>query len=252
MIRIGKPPNTPIILLKQGADQTREDKAAYDNDPGGYRSGKHKFQANNRIYGDKSVKLVLLSAQHGKCCYCEAKFGATSYGDVEHYRPKGAVKQGPGLSIEYPGYYWLAYDWDNLLVSCTVCNRNKSSLFPLVDETARACSHHDDIEKEQPLFINPARDDPREHIYFRGEEPIPITELGRGTIKGLNLRRDDLQECRRTCLGELKILQDLIVVAENSSNPDMQDPIKRAKEQLKTAISPETQFSSMMQDFLGS
>ena len=249
MIRVTRPSTKPEILLTKGARQTEQDKTAYDTDPNGYRSGNRKFQSK-KIYGNKSVKDALLNAQHSKCCYCEAKIGATSHGEVEHYRPKGAVKQSVASNMEYPGYYWLAYDWDNLLVSCAVCNRKKSFLFPLENEVVRARSHHDNIQDEKPLFINPAKDEPREHICFRGEEPVPVTELGRKTIECLQLRRPALQECRRKRLQELESSRDLIDAEENSDNPNLQVLIRKAKEQLKKAIKPEAKFSSMAQDFL--
>lgn len=246
MIRIDKPPRPPDVLLNRGIKQTEKDKAAYDNNPDDYLSGRDKFPIKDTIYGHESVKDVQLNSQHGKCCYCEK----ISRGEIEHYRPKGAVKQSSKSTIRYPGYYWLAYDWDNLLVSCTDCNRSKSILFPLEDEAARARSHHDNIQDEKPLFINPAKDDPREHIIFRGEEPVPVTELGRKTIESLKLRRPDLQESRRTRLECLEVVRSLIVAGENFDNPNMQEQIKKAIDHLETAVSPESQFSSMAQDFL--
>ena len=252
MIRVVRPPTKPQILLTKGAEQTEQDKAAYDTDSGGYRSGNKTFKSKKKIYGHKSVRRALRNVQHSKCCYCEAKIGATSYRNVEHYRPKGAVKQSVTSNNKYPGYYWLAYDWDNLLMSCTVCNNNKSTLFPLEDEGTRARSHHDNIEAETALFINPAIDDPQEHIYFHREEPIPISEMGRKTIECLELRRPDLQESRRTCLESLEVLRSLIVAGENFDNPNMQEQIKKAKDHLETAVSPESQFSSMAQVFLAS
>ena len=96
MIRIVKPDNVPKILTTKGAEQTQRDCTAYDNSPDDYRSGTKTFNSNNRIYGTKSVKNALLRAQNDKCCYCESKFLSTDYGDVEHYRPKGAVKQALG------------------------------------------------------------------------------------------------------------------------------------------------------------
>lgn len=250
MIRVARTSTKPEILLTKGAKQTEQDKAAYDIDPDGYRPGNQEFQRN--IYGHNSVKQALLDAQHSKCCYCEAKIGATSYGEVEHYRPKGAVKQSSESTKEYPGYYWLAYDWDNLLVSCSVCNRKKSVLFSLVDETTRARNHHDDIEKEQPLFINPARVDPRRHIRFHREAPIGKTEQGQVTIECLKLRRNALQECRRSLLNNLIHLHKVVVIGENYDNPDMQKLVQEAREQLELAASPQSQFSSMALDFLNS
>ena len=248
MIRIDKPRRPPDVLLNRGIKQTEKDKAAYDNNPDDYLSGRDKFPLKDAIYGHVSVKDVQLNSQHGKCCYCEK----ISRGEIEHYRPKGAVKQSSNSAIRYPGYYWLAYDWDNLLVSCTDCNRSKSTLFPLEDEAARARSHHDNIQDEKPLFINPAKDDPREHIIFRGKEPVPVTESGRKTIECLKLRRPDLQEARIDRLTTLENLRNLIVAGENSDNQNMLDQINTAKKYLEKAKRPEAQFSSMVLDFLNS
>ena len=40
-------------------------------------------------------------------------------GDVEHFRPKSAVLDDP----LHGGYWWLAYDFQNYLLSCSLCNR---------------------------------------------------------------------------------------------------------------------------------
>ena len=246
MIRIDKPPKPPDILLNRGVNQTRRDEADYDKDPDGFISGREKLPLKNTIYGHESVKDVLLNAQHGKCCYCEE----ISRGEIEHYRPKGAVKQSSKSTNQYPGYYWLAYEWDNLLVSCTDCNRNKSILFPLEDEATRARNHHDNIEGEAPLLINPASVDPRDHIRFRGETPEGKTNLGRMTIEVLNLRRPDLYESRKNLLKQLKFLHKMIVNKENSDTPDML--VQEAKEELENMVSAKAEFSSMAQDFLNS
>ena len=249
MIRIEKPTNPPNVLLSRGVKRTRKDEAAYDNDPDGYISGKNPFRFNKNIYSHDGVKQVLLSAQHRKCCYCEGKIGA---GEVEHYRPKGAVKQSVASNKEYPGYYWLAYDWNNLLLSCRDCNQNKGILFPLENDVTRARSHHDNMEDEKPIFINPGRDDPREHIKFYRDEPEPVTELGRETVEGLKLRRNALQECRRSLLNNLIHLHKVVVIGKNYDDPDMQNLVQEAKELLELASSPQSQFSSMALDFLNS
>jgi len=105
MIRIVKPAKPPKILTTTGAEQTRKDCAAYDDSPADYCSGEKTFNIDSNIYRSQSVKKALRRAQYDKCCYCESKFLATSYGPVEHYRPKGAVQQAPGQKKEHPGYY---------------------------------------------------------------------------------------------------------------------------------------------------
>src|SRR6266567_3958956 len=70
-----------------------------------------------------------------KCAYCERLISGY-YGDAEHFRPKGAVNCNDGagelvkpsgqipdpangdvLEMPHPGYFWLAYDWRNLVPS---------------------------------------------------------------------------------------------------------------------------------------
>ena len=237
MIKIEKPTEPPKTLIEKGAVANRENCAAYD-------SGQREFKFREGIYRARSVKDALLRAQYGKCCYCESEVRSISYGDVEHYRPKGAVKQAEN----HPGYYWLAYDWNNLLFSCEVCNRShKGTLFPLKNPDDRARSHHDNIDAEQPLFVNPAIEDPRRHIRFQGESPVPRTKVGRKTIEGIGLRREDLEEERREWLQILKTMRDLIETAEDPTNPN----IKAAQEFLAASICPNAKYSSMAQDFLG-
>ena len=207
MIRIERPPNVPKVLQGRGETENRMNCESYDNHSSEYRSGSMKFEfkkRERRIYAHDSVKSTLLEAQRGKCCYCESKFQATSPGAVEHFRPKGAVQQERGGKEEYPGYYWLAYRWKNLLVTCTLCNTKKGALFPLSDPEARARSHHADLDKECPLLVDPASEEPRQHIRFRGSAIEPLTEKGSETIRVLDLRRDELMQDRREWLDILK------------------------------------------------
>jgi hypothetical protein len=80
-------------------------------------------------------------------------------------------------------------DWDNLLLSCPVCNqRYKSNLFPLANPDQRARLHTGDVAQEKPLFIHPAHEDPEQYIGFRKEIPYAINgnKVGKATIKALS------------------------------------------------------------------
>ena len=245
MIRIERPPESPEILQVDGERKTRKNCEAYELHPDDYRSGAKKFNFDNAIYGHESVKGTLLQAQHDKCCFCESKFGATSYGAVEHFRPKGPVQQGQGRGRKHPGYYWLAYSWNNLLASCERCNSShKRSLFPLAEPELRARCHHDDVDRETPLFVDPSREDPRRHIRFRGPAVEPLTERGLETIRGLGLRRNGLEEARRTKLNTLKVLHRVLeLVGER-------DEVDSARQRLEAAPRPEAEYSAMVRDFL--
>lgn len=254
MIKIEKPAKPPKILMEKGAVENRNNCTDYDRSPEDYSSGRKrfKFKKGKGIYGAQSVKKALLCAQHGKCCYCESKISHIDHGDVEHYRPKGAVKQVKRQRVEYPGYYWLAYDWNNLFVSCAVCNQShKGELFPLENPDVRARSHHDSIDNERPLFVNPAIEDPRRHIRFRGATTVPRTKFGSKTIIGMGLNRPALEEDRRELLEHLRVHYDITRLgATRPNDQEFQALVKRSQAHLDAAIRPNAEYSSMISDLL--
>ena len=158
---------------------------------------------DNTIYGHESVKAVLVAMQHKKCAFCEADVRHVAPGDVEHFRPKGGMKQSGGKPMEKPGYWWLAYQWENLLFACSICNsRGKGNLFPLADSAKRCRKKTGVLTVEKPLFINPADpndDDPELLIDWRGSEPVAAkgNVRARETIAALGLNRTDLWDHRR-------------------------------------------------------
>ncbi len=247
MIRIVKPREAPGNLVENGTEQTRRDCEDYDRCPSEYRS-----DAKRTIYAAAPVKQALLEAHYYKCCYCETKYLARANLAVEHFRPKNAVKQAPDQEEEYPGYYWLAYDWDNLLLSCHQCNTShKKTLFPLANPEERARSHHDDISIEQPLFINPAWEDPRDHLRFRNEAPEGLTDIGRLMIKEIGLRRTQLREDRKKVIDVLRNYCEFIEYAKRyPDDSQMQEKARELLEYLNSAIRPEAEYSSMAIDFL--
>jgi uncharacterized protein (TIGR02646 family) len=172
------------------------------------------------VYAAPQVKACLREISSGKCAYCEYPLTRTDL-NVEHYRPKARVYERD----DHPGYYWLAYEWDNLLPACQHCNqlrsdppilgnlgrtraRGKGDKFPLADEQFRAFSPADQMSKEEPLLINPALEDPSEHITFDPlGKPIGRTEKGITSIEVYNLdtmllnraRRETIRRMARLC-----------------------------------------------------
>ena len=95
----------------------------------------------DQIYADDEVKKQLKSDQFGKCAYCERSLNG-DFGAVEHFRPKGGYQIEDEKYLRKPGYYWLAYDWNNLLYSCSECNTcYKRNFFPLANENQRDIEH---------------------------------------------------------------------------------------------------------------
>jgi uncharacterized protein (TIGR02646 family) len=243
----------PEILRTQGKTQASDLCAAYNLDAENYDKGKRAFEFDNDIYAHQAVKDALNKMQHGKCCFCESKLMHITFGDVEHYRPKAGYKQTAREKLKKPGYYWLAYEWENLLLCCERCNRqHKKNLFPLLHPEKRARSHRDDVIEEMPLMINPADIDPQDHIGFRDEIPYATNDkpYGKVTIAILKLDREDLSERRREKLSHIKTLLDIIKSAENY--PDQRDLMQlaeEAKQVLPKFMEPNAEYSAMAKAF---
>lgn len=236
----------PVILVEKGRIAAAQLMADFDN-------GMTEFSFDKSIYNCKSVKDELIQIQGYKCCFCEAKIGHIDDGDVEHFRPKAGWVQ-KDEPINKPGYYWLAYEWSNLFLSCTKCNqRHKKNYFPLIIAENRAGNHHEswNINNENPYFINPADEDPELYIEFYEEiaKAKGDNERGSFTIKMLGLDRELLNEDRRA---RFNTMRDIYTLAKNypPSTPELQ---RRAKEIVlkyyNEAQDDRTEYASMHRCF---
>lgn len=243
MIKIDRPKQAPKKLLNEGKKKRRAHCVSYTRNKSKYDSGERKFEFDSDIYGHKTVKESLIKAQHGKCCFCESNITHIAYGDVEHFRPKAGYKQNKNDSLGRPGYYWLAYEWTNLFFSCQICNqRNKGNLFPLKDQNRRAISHKDDIDVEEPMFVNPAEYDPEEYITFREEVAVAINDDPRGkvTIEALGLNREELCDMRRKYFDLLKTIYKVAHI-----NPPIPES-REASEHITKSIQDSSKYASML------
>ena len=247
MIRINK--DAAPKRLRAGIALTEQDCTNYDAHRADYIAGRRKFEFRRNVYGAPSVKTALKMGQHRKCCYCEGR-SAHAPGEVEHYRPKGAIMQNRKAPVLYPGYYWLVYTWENLYYSCRCCNLKKAQFFPLSRSTRRARSHHDNVGQESPLILDPGgMQDPRKHIRFHDEIALGITRAGRITVESVRLNRTDLTEERLARLNELKIMQALVHVAGHVKVSIPTAKLEYARQRLATAAQPTNEYSAMFADF---
>lgn len=206
MIRINKPASkTPPVLSGKGKDETKKlgklTKA---------QLSAHKF--DSKLYGGAPVKNVLKRLQGDKCCFCEAKVSHVSHGDVEHFRPKGGWTQGEGGPLVKPGYWWLAYDFTNLFLSCQLCNQTfKKNYFPLASGGKRASGPKSSLAAEKALIIDPSREDPAKFLTFHEEMAVARNGHAKGaeTIKRTGLNRPKIVEERLFHLETLKLLADV-------------------------------------------
>lgn len=242
MIRLDKPTETPQVLLDHGRTTTQRDCEAYVGDPAGYRSGDRKFTFLARIYRSTEVKEVLQRLQHNKCCYCERK----TSGQIDHFRPKRAIRQSKGSNRIHPGYYWLAYQWDNLLLACEDCNLKKSDCFPLEDPGQRVRNHLDHLDREAPLLLNPYEvADPGEHLTFDGSACRPRTARGRETVTLLELNRPILQDERQRVLNTLEILSNV------ARDPEQSDTLRRqASDAMDSCARTDAPYTAMVREYL--
>ncbi|MGZ3757929.1 MAG: hypothetical protein ACXVAY_12810 [Mucilaginibacter sp.] len=125
----------------------------------------HKDKIKQATYGNAVVVDKLKVIYRNKCAYCECYEPEP---EVEHYRPKKRVTTVAG----HPGYYWLCYEWSNLMPSCHDCNKTatKGNYFPvdgagrvsaptflngLIDETHNRLESNTLTVTEVPLLLNP-------------------------------------------------------------------------------------------------
>lgn len=110
-------------------------------------TAKNKGSFDDR-YKYKDIKEKLSDIYNDKCAYCETRERRLQ---VEHFRPKSK-------------YYWLAYSWDNLLLSCSACNSKKIDVFEI--EGTEATFDVNDFknlniisqkynDQEKPKLLNP-------------------------------------------------------------------------------------------------
>lgn len=68
------------------------------------------------IYKNVELRQRLTAIYHDKCAYCETKTNLFEENAVDLYRPRTI-------------YYWLVYEWSNLLPCCPKCNSKKGIIF---------------------------------------------------------------------------------------------------------------------------
>jgi len=134
-------------------------------------------QNPNKSWATKrAIELIregLLPMAHGKCFFCESILNRSSYCEIEHFLPKSTFPES-------------AFDWQNLQISCRICNNSKSAT-PGVSTPIRP-----DLEEVENYFW----------LNFEGEiEPHPNLNSidilrAQHTIKIYKLNRSALCEIR--------------------------------------------------------
>jgi len=144
-------------------------------------------------YRDITIKEQAKKETHGKCAYCESKIGHNTPGDIEHKIPS-SVKQD------------LHFEWTNLTIACTECNRRKNAYF-----------------SEEKPFLDPYDDevDVERLVVHRG----PIVSWGTGhasseiTVKTLELHNKSRVALILRKVDRLNELNERLERHASESNP---------------------------------
>jgi uncharacterized protein (TIGR02646 family) len=184
-----------IVVIPQQSNTTHSKRMEVIN------SGAYTDSENfNSRYKQADIRVALNNIYKGKCAFCEQKEEVTH---VEHYRPKKK-------------YYWLAYSWDNLLMSCPSCNINKSTHFELDGDIASFVNKEVNIRninvsstiydaKEQPKMVNPEITEPLGLIQFDRNGKIKSDNPRfKYTIEKCQIDRKSLNDSRRSLLDRFK------------------------------------------------
>lgn len=241
----------PAVLGRLGPGHVKSHSDLFDAEPAAYLAGDKKISIATHVYGDEEVRAALAVAQHGKCCFCEVEIEHPyMHRHVEHWRPKGGVRQTADGADLHPGYYWLAYDWDNLFLACVVCNStHKGTTFPLEDPAMRARSHNDALDAETPMLLKPDVDDPADHIEWIDDQPRGLTERGWHTIDAAGLiRQDDVKRTRRFLA--LRQAYDRLQKIHTNTDPTVMQIAADYRRELQDSVLPTSPFSAMARAYL--
>ena len=248
MIQLHRSTNIPTKLLSTEVAETRSDLARRVSNNERLTSKDFK-----RHWGDKDLRQRLWIQQHKKCCYTERHRNWKLEMDVEHFRPKTEV-----TNTDHPGYWWLAYEWANYLLSSKPVNSiNKRNHFPLMDSGIRAVSPDDSLDAEHPVLIDPYAENPELFIRY---QILPVTSdewwvfargrdrEGRGerTIEILGLNEQELVEER----GELVYgLGAIGAEMESALNSGAEDEIQAAADKIRNQTQTKLEFAGFRRRF---
>lgn len=186
----------------------------------GYINGGMEIPHNVKYrYKHDDIKNSLEKETFGKCAYCESKLKHITFGDIEHILPKKPEAR-PDLYVE----------WNNLTLSCEVCNRTNKK---------------DYYDSNLPL-INPYEDDPEEEFLFLG----PMLAAKNGNLRAF--MTNSVLELNRVALltmryERLASVEKLLICWENNTDSVMKEVLAN---ELRKEYMPDKEYSAFVKHFL--
>jgi uncharacterized protein (TIGR02646 family) len=231
MIRIRRPANAPAALSSPPVVRAR------DTIKGIAANRKPMSKEFPTLWGNKDVRQALWAMQNKKCAYCERRRDVNRESDIDHFRPKAEVTLAPAHS----GYWWLAYDWKNLLFCCRHCNQSyKLNHFPVENEADRVSSEDQPLARERAYLIDPCSDvdDPEDCLAYHVNEAAKLVYIvprpenawnktrAEKTIEILKLNRPELLDERGKCVTSLRLLVTKMHAARQIMAQDKEEEAK--------------------------
>lgn len=170
-------------------------------------------------YRHIDIKSALLAETSNKCVYCESKVGHNTPGDVEHKWPTAV-------------HAHLHFEWENLTIACTECNRRKSALDP---------NHIPFLDPYVPNIEGKLVHHGPVVGWLQGDEAAETTVK---TLELDSVNRLELILRKIEKINDISILKGRIVAAQNPA-------LKSAHEQdLQRRALPTEEFSGMVSSLL--
>ncbi|MCP4111374.1 MAG: hypothetical protein GY749_38565 [Desulfobacteraceae bacterium] len=191
-------------ILKQNADNWLKE----------YLQDKNNSTKKYR-YRHKDIKETLKRETGYKCVYCESKIGHNTPGDTEHKIPSSVTDK-------------LHFDWSNLTIACTECNRRKN-----------------DYYKDGEEFLDPYCDDVESFLEHYG--PIVLWRNGHKRSE-ITTKILELNSYKRTALICRKIekTEELNNIIERFYHEDDRILKRLLFERLKEMKDKKSEYSAMV------
>lgn len=204
MIQVSRLPKPAILNGKatEWRDAYLKARNAYEADKS--PANKSAVERCEGKYRHPNIKGSLITMFGGKCAYCESYILHIDYSAIEHFKPKAKFPE-------------LCFDWDNLLLSCNVCNdaKHKADKFP-------------DADAGGP-FVNPVNDDPDSFFDFEFDgstgtaNVIAKNSRAEITENEIGLNRPDLVRHRSSIVRKMVLL----ALKARDGDTEFRDEIRR-------------------------
>jgi hypothetical protein len=183
---------------------------AYKANPTSYR--RYRYRA-------APIKQALVAETDNKCVYCESRIGHNTPGDAEHKVPSS-------VDID------LHFEWNNLTVACTECNRRKNDYYDAIKP-----------------FLDPNFDSVETRVLHYG----PVVGWAHGdaaaeiTVKTLQLHSEHRNILLKRKIEKISEVSDKVARLVSEAGEPL-EPVLRAE--LRAMTEKSAEYSAMVSEML--